>query len=369
MRWRLVGAAAAIAVLTLGLALAAGEAVVRYRERHRAVVPGTMPTLFYRHARLRHALVRDFSYYGWAGVDSLGFRRTPIGGLPGSRRPTVLILGGSTTFDSQVSADDRAWPARLESLLHESPLAFPGDVINGGVPGYRMVDILIRLETDLAAFQPDLLLLYESHNDLYASLAAVTEPPFTQRPGRVTSVTPWTAWLEERSLLYAKLAGRWQAIRSRGRARSRSASTATVPWDSILDAAARAFERDVESIVAIAAVRGLPVALMTVTHVSASDSVVRDEAVARSWRYTVSGTPADVVLEGYRRFADRLRQVARRRGIPIIEGARSGVAGSQFYAEGDPIHFNDAGADRFARYVAGELGPLLSVQAQRRAGR
>ena len=362
MKLRLVVVAATIASLTLALALGAGEAVVRYRERHRTVVPGTLPTLFYRHSRLRHALVRDFSYYGWVSVDSFGFRRTDGGGTPGSRRPTILILGGSTTFDSQVSSDDRAWPARLESLLPQGPSSFSGQVINGGVPGYGIVDILIRLETELRNFQPDLLILYETHNDLYAALGPRAPPSFTQRPGRAVTLAPWTAWLEEHSLLYAKLVGRWQALRSRSRAAARSAATEAVPWDSILDAAARAFERDVESVVAVAQARRIPIVLITVTHVSASDSVVHDAAIARSWTYTVSGTPPSVVLDGYRRFGERLHRIALRRSIPIIDGARSGVTGPEFYAEGDPIHFNDAGADRFARYVATQLSPLLARQ-------
>jgi len=362
MKRRLALTSAASAGITLALALVAGEAVVRYHERHRTVVPGTTPTLYYRHARLRHALVRDFSYYGWASVDSFGFRRTPGEVTPGSRHPTVLILGGSTTFDPQVSKDERAWPARLESVLRQGPSSFPGQVINGGVPGYRIMDILVRLETELAAFQPDLLVLYESHNDLYAGLGPQPSRAFTQRPGRAVTLTPWTAWLEEHSLLYAKLAGRVQALRSHSRAAARSAVAGSVPWDSILDAAAGAFERDVESVVAVAQARRIPIVLMTVTHVSAADSVVHDTAIGRSWAYTVSGTPPSVVLDGYRRFAERLHRIARRRGVPIIDGAQSGVAGPEFYAEGDPIHFNDAGADRFAHYVASQLAPLLARQ-------
>jgi len=363
---RLLVAATAITAIfavSLVLALGVGEAAVRYRERHRTVVPGTTPTLYYRHARLRHALVRDFSYYGWATVDSFGFRKTNGGGAPGSRRPSVLILGGSTTFDPQVSRDDHAWPARLETVLREGPSAFSGQLINGGVPGYRMMDILIRLETELGGFQPDLLLLYESHNDLYTALGPRPPRSFDPRPGRAITRAPWTAWLEEHSLLYAKLAGRWQALRSRSGAEARSRIASAVPWDSILDAAAVSFERDVESIVAVAQARRIPVVLMTVTHVSAADSVVRDTAIARVWSYTVSGTPPDVVLEGYRRFADCLHRVAQRRGVPIIDGARSGVTGPEFYAEGDPIHFNDVGADRFAHYVASQLLPLVPRRA------
>jgi lysophospholipase L1-like esterase len=35
------------------------------------------------------------------------------------------------------------------------------------------------------------------------------------------------------------------------------------------------------------------------------------------------------------------------------------VEGAAFYAEDDPIHFNNAGADRFAQFVAAKLTALL----------
>lgn len=358
MKWRLVAMSVVVAGLTLGVVLGAGEAMVRYREAHRTVVPGTMPTLFYRHYRLRHAMVRDFSYYQWTSIDSLGFRRTPPTLQPGGK-PVVLIVGGSTVFDNQVSRDDRAWPARLESILQSGEHPFAGDIINGGVPGYLVVDNLIRLETDLADFRPDLLVVYEGHNDLYAALARGRTVAFTPRPGRIETQAPWTAWLEEHSLLYAKVAARLQAIRSRRRASSRAGATASVDWNALVDAGARRFERDLESLIAIAGVRGIPVVLVTLTHVSASDSVISDTSVARSWTYTVGGTPPAVVLDAYRSFSARVRDIARRRRVPLIDGAASGVEGAALYAADDPIHFNDAGADRFAQFVAAQLTPLL----------
>jgi len=360
MRWRLAAMSVAVATVTLALVLTGAELALRYREQHRSVVPGTMPTLFYRHYRTRHAMVRDFSYFGWVHIDSLGFRRTaPVPSPQPVGRPVVLIVGGSTVFDSQVSSDDRAWPAQLGAILRGAERPFAGEVINGGVPGYLVVDNLIRLETELADFRPDLLVIYEGHNDLYAAFARAATPGFTQRPGRVESRAPWTAWLEEHSLLYAKIAARLQAIGSRRRAESRATVLAPVDWNAVIDAGAHRFERDLESVIAVAAVRGIPVVLMTLTHVSAADSAVRDDRVARSWTYTVGGVPPDVVLRAYRRFDASVRDVARRRGLPVIDGAASGVVGPAFYAEDDPIHFNDAGAERFAQFVAVHLAPLL----------
>jgi lysophospholipase L1-like esterase len=350
---------AVVAGVTLALALGAGEAAVRYRERHRTVVPGTLPTLFYRHYRLRHAMVRDFSYFGWVGIDSLGFRRTPVAAHSGAR-PVILIVGGSTVFDSQVTGDERAWPARLESRLRNSAQGFTGDILNGGVPGYLVVDNLIRLETELAEIQPDLLVVYEGHNDLFTAFARPGTQPFTPRPGRAQTLTPWIAWLEEHSLLYSKVMGRLQAMRSRARSERRAGRPAPVDWNAVIEAGARRFERDLEALLAVASARKIPVALVTITHVSGADSVPLDSAAARNWMLTVGGAPAPAILQAYRRYNAIVRATARRHGLPMIDGAASGVAGPDFYAEDDPIHFNDAGADRFAEFLAPHMTKLVA---------
>ena len=44
------------------------------------------------------------------------------------------------------------------------------EVINAGVPGYRVIDNVVRLETELYQYRPDLIILYEVHNDLFTAL-------------------------------------------------------------------------------------------------------------------------------------------------------------------------------------------------------
>jgi len=341
-----------VVVVLAGLVLVAGEGFIRHRERSRTV-PGTMPLLYYRHARLHHALVRDFSYFRWARVDTAGFRWTDDGRRPGGGRPVILVLGSSTTFDTEVSGDLKAWPARLEAWLREQPSGVAGAVLNGGVSGYRVVDQLVRLETDLADFHPDLILLYEAHNDLFATLAGSASQE-RHRPGRTPTFAPWTAWLEAHSLLYGKVMGRLKVMRFRG-ARGGHGARGPAVWDSLIQAGAERFERDLESLVAVAGARGIPIVLMTVTHVSSGDSLPSSEEVTRNWANTLPGVPPVTVLKTYRAINARIAAVAQRHGIAFIDGAASGVVGLDLYAEGDPVHFNDVGADRFARFVAREL--------------
>ncbi len=338
-------------------ALGAGEAYARYRERNRSNVPGTMPQMYYRHVRLRHALVRDYSYFGWVHTDSLGMRRTDDGHRPPNARPVVLILGSSTTFDTDVSGDLKAWPARLEARLREKT-GFTGAILNGGVSGYRVLDHLIRLETTFDTFRPDLLVLYEAHNDLFATLTGsrASDP---HRPGEVPAVAPWTAWLERHSLLYGKIKGRLRAVRF-GRTGGTRAERTAADWDQLVRLGTAQFERSLRSFAAVAQARGIPVVWMTVTHVSGRDSVPTSDGAIRSWAGTLPGVPEAVTLDTYRRFNARIAAVAAEYRIPVIDGTASGVAGLDVYAEGDPVHFNDEGADRFAAFVADRLAPHLT---------
>jgi lysophospholipase L1-like esterase len=365
MKGRVRLAAAGVAILVVAFSLAAGEAYVRHHERSRSTVPGTMPLLYYRHARLRHALVRDYSYFGWVHMDTAGFRRTDDGhrGLDG--RPLVLVLGSSTTFDPAVSGDLQAWPARLEARLREKG-TFQGSILNAGVSGYTVVDDLVRLETVLGDFQPDVILLYEAHNDLFSTVAgsATTAAGDRRRPWQTPAIAPWTAWLEQHSLLYGKLAGRLKAVRFRGTASDRATRSAA-EWNQVLEAGAARFERDLENLAAVARARHIPMVWMTVTHVSAGDSLPTSVAVDRTWMNTLPGVPPAVTLDAYGRFNGRIARVAQRHGIPLIDGAASGVAGPDLYAEGDPIHFNDRGADRFASFVADKLVRVLPPPARR----
>ena len=110
--WGLVLGLTAIATALLG------ELAARWRERHRSTPPGTMLTAYYAKFRLRPALAHNQDYFGWARIDSLGLRGHDVSLIkpPGTTR--ILADGGSTTFDTAVSADDSTWPADTRGGWH-----------------------------------------------------------------------------------------------------------------------------------------------------------------------------------------------------------------------------------------------------------
>jgi len=75
----------------------------------------------------------------------------------------ILCMGGSTTWGHKV-ADDETWPAYLQREL--AAAGWPDvEVLNGGVSGYGLEQIVLALETRrIAELQPDLVLVYEGWN-------------------------------------------------------------------------------------------------------------------------------------------------------------------------------------------------------------
>jgi lysophospholipase L1-like esterase len=345
----------------LGSALV-GELALRRFERTRRSVPETLPYLYYQHERLRYALVRNSSYYGWAHVDAQGFRGRENVSVP---KPMgvfrVIAVGGSTTFDTTVSGDLRAWPARLRSYLRELAPDKQVEVVNAGVPGYRNVDNLIRLETDLYRYQPDVIILYEVHNDFYAALREVSDGPrpATDTPDEMPVVTPWGRWLSRNSLLYLKLETLSKVVRFK-RASRRSAAP---PRDldarvaAALGQGAAELERSLTAYVAVTNSLGIHVVMPEVVNVSGAGGLAEpDPEIRRVWEINFPFTTPEVILGGYVRFNGAVRRVAGcASSATYLPTAGFGLRGTQWYAPYDPIHYNDRGADRMGRKMAEAL--------------
>src|SRR5205085_5716721 len=176
-----------------------------------------------------------------------GVRPVPTEKPAGTIR--IMAVGGSTTFDTEVSADSTAWPARLERILNNRLPGRSVEVINAGVAGYGVDHDLIRLETELYAYHPDLIIFYQGHNDLFYGLrlaAGLDDASDPRRPREVATVTPWTRWLDVHSLLYTKLRERLLALRF-ARLRGRSDARNTMGGPSLIEPGAQAFERRVRN--------------------------------------------------------------------------------------------------------------------------
>jgi len=179
--------------------------------------------------RLRPGAASGPNDYMPYAINGQGFRG-PEAAIPkpaGAFR--VVVLGGSTTFGWGVE-QKQAYPAALERLLAARCTPQLGDrveVLNGGVPGYISTQNARQLELTWARYQPDLVLVMDGLNDLFA--VPLLEPtgagPNAPHPlvrsrlqQRLLSVAAWT-------LTHSALARAMdRAIRS-ARPRRRSAAT------------------------------------------------------------------------------------------------------------------------------------------------
>ncbi len=339
---------------------AAGEVWCRYRERHRGTLAGTMPLLYYEHVRLRHALVRNFDYFGWIHVNGQGFRgpEVAVNKTPGTLR--VMAVGSSTTFDPGVSSDQATWPARLQVLLDRLADGRTVEVINAGVPGYTVIDDVIRLETDLFRYQPDLIVLYEGHNDLFGGLRRGREVPRVaiDTPGEIKPATPWGHWLSRHSLLYGKFVALIKILNfgAAGRRALVSPHRSGLSDDEIIEAGAQQFERDLTIFLSVARSFGIRVVIPELVQASGVGAVAEeDPGLAHEWGYTVAFARPATVLRGYARYNGVLHAAADRFSATWMPTGSFGLAGTEWYEAGDPMHFNDRGAERMAQRLSAAL--------------
>ena len=357
-----------VAALSATLLFVGGEVVIRHREWRRETVPGTLPLIFYRHSRFPRGLMRGAEYFGWVNINRHGFRgpEVNVAREPGTVR--IMAVGASTTFDVCAGRDPDTWPARLEHWLNVSDPTRKFEVINAGVPGYRVLDNILRLQSELYRFAPDAIILYAAHNDLARSLdlASLGGRHPSRTPDAMPAVTPWANWLARNSLLYNKVMLRLRALTSRRRdvRRKETNRLRSEKWDQALNRAAMDFKRDVRSFVLIAQSMGITVLLPGVVQISGTETREQiDPSTLAVWRRSTIPAPPEVVLEGYRRFNAVHRAVADSLGAMFIPTGAFGLTGPELYCPGgDPIHFNGLGADRMGRSLADALLGLDELQ-------
>jgi hypothetical protein len=118
--------------------------------------------------------------YTWQGIqvqiNSQGLRGPQVALEKPSGMYRILNLGDSVVFGWGVGQDD-SYGHQLQELLNErySDNQTTYQVINAGVPGWNMDNMLAYLEAEGLAFQPDLILLnFTTVNDVYGGSALST---------------------------------------------------------------------------------------------------------------------------------------------------------------------------------------------------
>jgi lysophospholipase L1-like esterase len=102
--------------------------------------------------------------------NSLGFRGPETTWEKPAGTYRILCLGGSSTYGIGPSTDETNWPTRLQEHLNAAALPKRVELINGGCQGYSTFEMAIQLAIRGVDFHPDLVLCYETINDVRCAL-------------------------------------------------------------------------------------------------------------------------------------------------------------------------------------------------------
>ncbi len=286
--------------------------------------------------KLENALTQPHPYLGYSlrpgfrskpgaaqqiSHNRLGFRgrETSWEKPPGTLR--IVTMGGSSVYGQSETKDDAVWSARLEEHLRAARPGQKIEVINGGCSGWSTFEMLINLELRMVDLDPDVVLVYEAINDMRCALYTLGGPvqrdnthwrqPFpVDRPSKLEK-------LFEKSRAYLI----WRRYMTNYvNERADLAYYAIVNSDpknpdwyrhdpgAVPEQGFANYRRNLENIVTVAEEHGAKVVIAT-------------QALAR-WHLDEHGSRA-IQLAGFDRIQDIQRDVARERGLTLIESART----------------------------------------------
>ncbi len=82
----------------------------------------------------------------------------------------IFCMGGSSTYGLGPMSDEANWTSRLEHHLNAAGLPKRVEVINGGCQGWSTHESLINLAIRGVDLRPDLVLVYQTFNDMRCAL-------------------------------------------------------------------------------------------------------------------------------------------------------------------------------------------------------
>lgn len=350
-------------VFVAGAGLTA-EWAARYYERHRTTPPDYFPQMYYPHLRLRYGLVPGLDYYGWFKINSLGFRgpEVSVDKKPGVLR--IVCLGGSTTFDIGSIGTARPWPEVMEAELRQRLGTQSIEVLNLGIPGSTSLDSLIDLQIRVLDLKPDLLIVYQGHNDFVYSLPSPRATRSALFPSEVAPRSGFIRWLTNHSVLYAKTEGRIKdRIGSLWRTVKRSVGLG--PSDGpVVNDGGKGMERgfinfraNLTSIAAVARANGIPLVLPEVV-LPFPEGAGKDCKVCAGLSPLFGNLEPAQVRSMFSRYDSVLPQLEAQ-GSGVYYVPTDGFVPSEDRYYHDPVHFGPEGSLRMGVKLAETLTPIL----------
>jgi lysophospholipase L1-like esterase len=261
-------------------------------------------------------------------TNSLGLRGGEIAPRKSSGTLRILALGDSCTF-GQGARTDEAYPERLRQILAGRRPDLTIEVLNAGVPGYSSYQTRRQLEGEGFALEPDVVVIAVGFNDT-GDARPTKRRSFA---GQLLLSDAEYARAVERSNRFGvlRLAYRLRGTSGGGDDDAESGGPIDKPR-----VAAGEYRSNLEAMIDASRARGiLPVMLVW------------------PYRYQAAGLPSAGRWEAVTAYQGIARDVARARGIPLVDGVDLVRAREDYFF--DSVHFNPAGYAAVAQALADAL--------------
>jgi lysophospholipase L1-like esterase len=337
-----------VSLAVVGSVVLALGAEAAYRQRAARLATRGVQIRYYRHARLQRAMVRSVDYHGVVSINSHGFRGGSVDPVKPSGATRIMVVGASTAFDPCARRDSETWTSRLEYWLEKLVPAETFEVINAAMPGALMLDQIIRLQTELHAFRPDVIIVYAGHGIVNARDARPPLDVSNATPDAAPVAPSWDSWLRTYSRLYERIRPLPEMEDAGGQLSSRQ-------WAFALDNKSADFERDLTSFTLIAQSMGARMVFAEINRMTGNRSPDQFSESERSVWNRSFPTPPEIMHATYERFRGVWMAVAERSGAVFIDAATIGITGPENFCSGDPIHFSSSGSEAMGKRLAEQL--------------
>ena len=277
-------------------------------------------------------------------INSLGFRGDEFTRAKPGNTARIVVLGASTTFNSEVSSNQATWPARLQEKLRK---VYPGrniEVINASLGGYVAADNLKNLRHRVLPLNPDLVIFYEANNEIVADTGELAKrlglTTGSRQPAIVTTLSKYSLMFD---LAYKNLA---ILIRSR--------ASAAGKIDRVPPELPAHFISVLDEMRTTLAEKNIPFLLSTfiVKYRRAQDRATQI-ANADVAFYYMPWMSIDGMLDAMDVYNQAIVDYATRQNLPVVDDRDSIPADAEHFT--DCMHLADKGAEamaeRFVRYL------------------
>ncbi len=285
------------------------------------------------------------------GINEDGFRGPSVTRRkdPGVFR--IVCLGGSTTYNPNVSADE-TWSAELEALLNASDRTGAierYEVVNAGVPGYTTVESLINFSLRMVEYEPDAVLVYHAMNDARLIQLDGFLPDYSHV--RTSWQFPSTSGLELALLRHSRIFHALFGKRYRDPAklglhnllfkphgnRPTGPDGLPTPPDrmDVNEQGVDAYVRNLEHIVSVARNHGI---LPVLTTFASCPVLEKGPSASASYEPVLAA------------MNERVAELAAREALPLLDLAPSIHGRAELFV--DYVHFNEHGTEAVAREMA-----------------